>query len=75
MSSENAEKILRSIEISSLTDRRLEIIDEALNEHADDQVEACVTALQKELELYTPKDRMRHIVDICRDARLAKRGE
>ena len=46
-----------------------------LDAHADEQVEACVAALTKELELYTPKDRMRHIVDICRDASLTKIGK
>ena len=46
-----------------------------LDDREDEQVEACVAALKKKLELYTPKDRMRHIVNICREASLIKRGK
>ena len=49
-------------------------LDILIDSHSDEQVEACVAALTKELELHTPKDRMRHIVDVCRDASLTKRG-
>ena len=41
------------------------------NESADrvrnEQVDAIVVALRKELDLILPKDRMDHIEDICRD--------
>ena len=40
----------------------------------NEQVESIVVELKRDLELLLPKDRMRHIVDICRDASLTKRG-
>ena len=48
---------------------------EILDVYADEQVEAIVSALVKSQETIIPKDRMRHIVDICRDASLTKRGK
>ena len=53
----------------------LEAFEEYCEKVVNEQVEACVSAITKELELHTPNDRMRHIVDICRDASLTKRGK
>ena len=44
-----------------------------LDAHADEQVEACIARLKKELQLWLPKDRMDQIEDICRAASLTKR--
>ena len=50
-------------------------VNENLNKRADEQVEACVDALKKELHLWLPEDRMQHIEDVCRSASLTKRGK
>ena len=57
--------------LSEEEEKMIEILDNL----ADEQVEACVAALKKELHLWLPENRMQHIEDVCRDARLAKRGE
>ena len=69
-----AEEIIEIVE-RDIYDDAMKLLVPILDNIADEQVEAIVAALTKELELYTPKDRMRHIVDICRDASLTKRGK
>ena len=49
--------------------------ENALDSYADEQVEACVAALKKELHLWLPENRMQHIEDVCRSASLTKRGK
>ena len=44
-----------------------------LEERVDEQVEACIVRLKKELQLWLPENRMQHIEDVCRSASLTKR--
>ena len=69
-----AEEIIEIVERDIYNDA-MKLLVPILDNLADEQVEACVTALQKELHLWLPKDRMDNIVDICRDASLTKIGK
>ena len=51
----------------------VEILAKLFDQCADEQVEACIARLKKELHLWLPENRMHQIEDICRSASLTKR--